>query len=80
MPQGMEVVKAKERNSYYILIVAYEGKETEIHLQKTCAPGNAEKNCDFTICAAMAGIGFDTGNMAMVKEWMEKQRKIFTLK
>lgn len=78
-PQGLDVVKVKERGGYYILKVAYEGTETETHLQKACAPNCAEKNCDFTICAVMAGIAFDKGDMATVKQWLDKQSKIFTL-
>lgn len=80
MPQGMEIVKVKERNNYYHLLVSYQGTTAEAHLGKAVAPGYAEKNCDFTICATMAGIGFDTGNVAMAKEWLEKQSRVMTQK
>lgn len=78
-PDGMIIERVKERGGYYHLELSYNGVKQKTTLAKTCVPEQAEKNCDFTICAVMMGIGIDTGNYQMAQEWLKKQETLFTL-
>lgn len=74
LPEGLEITKIKNRaNSSQIqLRFRYQGIETCGTLQKACAPGCAEQNCDFAICSAMMSIALRMGNRSMADCWHEK--------
>lgn len=78
LPEGLEIVKVQDRASASQVKIwfVYDGTEGFTTLQKTCAPGMAEKNCDFSICAAMMGIALDRNDRKMVCEWRDKQRAL----
>ena len=75
LPEGLEIVKVRDRASasQAHILFSYDGTEAEMGLQKTCAPGMAEYNCDFTICAVMQHIFVTREDWTRAKEWMDKQ-------
>lgn len=81
LPDGLEVVKAKQRNgaSQTVIDFNYHGTEVKAYLQNTCSPGMVEKNCDFTITAAMLSIALLRDDFAMAMEWKEKQDKVLAM-
>ena len=81
LPKGLEIVKVqnKSNNSQYLIHFSYEGIETVGWLYKTCAPGCAEKNCDFVICSTMMSIGLKRKDLDMCDFWMKKQQEAFEL-
>ena len=72
LPEGLEIVKAKNKGSQTEIKFSYEGVEATSWLLKTCAPGAAEAVCDTTIYGVMMNVGFKRGDMAMVKFWSDK--------
>ena len=75
LPEGLEIVKVQDRTGASQLKIrfAYKGQESMGHLNKTCAPGEAERNCDFTIHTVMLGFALDRGDLAAAKYWADKQ-------
>jgi hypothetical protein len=75
LPDGLTIVKVYNRtgNSQLEILFSYGDQELLGYLNKTCAPGHAEKNCDFTICAVMLGIALETHDIVSAKYWAEKQ-------
>lgn len=74
LPEGLEITRTREhrsRNSIQIWF-RYQGYETHGELQKTCAPGCAEQNCDFTIGNAMMSIALKMGNVHMAELWRDR--------
>lgn len=78
LPEGLEIVKVQDRASASQVKIwfSYDGTEGFTTLQKTCAPGMAEKNCDFSICVAMLGIALDRNDREMIITWRDKQRAL----
>jgi hypothetical protein len=78
LPEGLEVKKVYNRtgHSQMKILFTYGGHEIFGWLNKTCAPGCAEKECDFSICAVMLGIALETHDLASAKHWVEKQKAI----
>jgi len=72
MPQGMEIIKVKERNSYYKITVKYNGVEAENDLPKSSTPGCQNKVCDFNIAAIMMYIALKKDDRDMAAEWHNK--------
>lgn len=81
LPEGLEVIKVKHRTgaSQMEILFKYDGTEQKGWLQTTCAPGYAEKNCDFTITGVMIGIGFDRNDREMIVKWKEIQDKVLNM-
>lgn len=79
LPEGLEIIKTKHRTgaSQMEILFKYDGTEQKGWLQTTCAPGYAERNCDFTIAAVMIGIGFDRNDREMIIRWKAIQDKTF---
>lgn len=78
LPEGLEIVKVYNRTgrSQIKILFSYGGHEIFGYLNKTCAPGHAERDCDFSICTVMLGIALETNDLVSAKHWMEKQQKI----
>lgn len=79
MPKGLEVIRIWDRNGsdQIKILFSYEGHQHYGWLRKTCTPGFAEKNCDFSICTVMIGIALERNDLEMVKHWKEKQDGIY---
>ena len=77
LPEGLEIVKVKHRTgaSQMTILFTYDGAERTGYLQTTCAPGWAERNCDFTIASVMIGIGLDREDREMIIRWKDIQDK-----
>lgn len=73
LPEGLEIVKTKNKGSQTEIKFSYDGVEVVGWLPKTCIPGAAESTCDFTVCAAMISVALDYNNTEMAKFWMDKQ-------
>lgn len=78
LPDGLEIVSAKQRGATIHLVFAYKGEEVKSTLQTSCAPGAAEKLCDFTVCLAMAQFAMNRGDVAEARAWMDKQQAVLT--
>lgn len=76
LPEGVEVKKVKNKPSQLEITLSYEGVEATTWIYKTCVPGKAEQNCDFSITTAMAQIYFTKNNYEMVQYWLRKQSEI----
>lgn len=74
LPNGLEITRSKDRrNSSQVEIwFRYQGYVTRGELQKVCAPGYAEKNCDFTINNAMLSIALKKGDADMAEFWRDR--------
>lgn len=74
LPEGLEIVKVKDRaNASQIQVFfSYEGKESTNWIRKTCAPGWEEKLCDRTIASTMLGYALDRKNLEMADYWKDK--------
>lgn len=79
LPEGLEIVKTQDRagSSQMKVWFSYEGIEFMTTLQKVCAPGMAEKNCDFTICVVMVHMAVERQDWAAAKAWMDKQSAVY---
>ena len=79
LPEGLEVVKVYQRtgSDQMKIVFSYKGHEAIGWLRKTCVPGGAERNCDFTICVVMTGIALEQGDMEACKFWVAKQQALF---
>lgn len=77
LPEGLEIVKVQDKgsSSQYLIWFAYQGTETKGWLYKTCAPGQAEKNCDFVICSTMMSVALKRNDLDMAEHWMTKQQE-----
>ena len=80
MPKEAVIVKVKEQQSRYDLIVEVDGKTTKGSLPKTCAPNMAERVVDFSICTLMMGAYLGNGNLEKAKFWKDKQDELVQLK
>lgn len=78
LPEGLEITKVQDRsNSRQVLVrFSYQGIETVGYLNKTCAPGHAERTCDLVICSTMLSIGLKKRDLNMVQEWADKQNTL----
>lgn len=78
LPEGLEIVKVKNRSgsSQIEIKFSYKGTEAIGWLWKTCAPGKAEDICDFTVCAVMMNVGLMLNDLEMVKFWKDKQETL----
>lgn len=78
LPKGLEIKKVYDRTGSSNLKITFslDGHEHIGWLNKTCAPGNAEKVCDFSICAVMVGIALEQNDFVAAKYWTEKQRSL----
>lgn len=74
LPEGLEIIKVQDRtsSSQIQLLFRYRDIETRGTLQKTCAPGYAEINCDYTICSVMMAIALKAGDRRMAEHWRER--------
>lgn len=72
LPDGLEIIKVKDRGNQTQIWFRYQGYETRGELQKTCAPGYAEQNCDYTISNAMMSIALKKGDAQMTKVWHDR--------
>lgn len=74
LPDGLEITQTKDRgNSSHVQVwFRYQGYETRGELQKTCAPGYAEQNCDYTISNAMMSIALKKGDAQMAEFWRDR--------
>jgi len=79
LPEGLEVVKVYQRTGQdqMKIVFSYKGQEYIGWLRKTCAPGFAHKNCDFTICTVMVGLALKRGDLEAAKHWADKQSGIY---
>lgn len=75
LPEGLEIIKVHDKSGSSQIKVdfSYNGTETVGYLYKTCAPGQAERNCDFIIYSTMISIGLKNNDLYMAQEWMKKQ-------
>ncbi len=78
LPEGLSIVKTKDRSNASQMKVwfAYEGTEVLGYLPKTCTPGYAEHVCDMTVCTVMMKVGFERNDLDMVNIWNEKQNAL----
>lgn len=79
MPKGLEVVKVWNRtgSDQMKILFSYGGQECVGWLRKTCAPGFAEKNCDYTIFTTMLSMALERHDLPDAKRWKEKQDGIY---
>ena len=75
LPEGLEIVKVKNRSgsSQMEIRFSYEGTEAVGWLWKTCTPGKAEHLCDFTLYGVMCNVGITRNDFEMAKFWSDKQ-------
>lgn len=75
LPEGLKIIKVKERPGYSQAEIRfeYDGTESIGWLYKTCAPGKENHICDFSICAVMANIALSRNDVEMAKFWLDKQ-------
>ena len=73
LPEGLEIVKTKNKGSQTEIKFSYEGLEVVSWLPKTCTPGAAEYMCDSTLYGAMANVYMKRGDFDTAKFWMDKQ-------
>lgn len=74
LPEGLEIVKVKDRvnSSQIVLTFRYRGIEIGGYLQKACAPGYAEQNCDYTISSVMMALALNLGDRELADHWSER--------
>ena len=74
LPEGLEIIRTKDLASGGKVRIwfRYQGYEVQEELQKTCAPGYSEKNCDFTINNAMLSISLKKGDVDMMEYWRDR--------
>lgn len=78
LPEGLEIKKIKDRSNanQMEIILSYEGTEVKTWLYKTCTPGKAEKNCDYSIYTSMAQVFFLKNDFEKVQYWLRKQNEL----
>ena len=81
LPEGLEIIKVYNRtgNSQLRILFSYGGQEYTSYLNKTCTPGHAEENCDFTICAVMLNYALERNDLVEAKYWLDKQNALTNL-
>lgn len=81
LPDGLSITKVYDRrgSNYVKIWFSFDGKEHVGWLSKVCAPGNAEKACDFTICTAMMGFALERNDLPAAKYWTDKQMELTSL-
>lgn len=72
LPEGLEIVKVKNKGSQTEIKFSYDGLEVTSWLLKTCAPGRAENVCDSTVCGAMMNAALKRNDLEMAKFWGDK--------
>lgn len=74
LPEGLEVVKVKDKASASQIQItfSYKGLESISWLYKTCAPGCENKLCDQTISSAMLGFALKSRDLQMADYWQDK--------
>ena len=78
LPEGLSIVNIQDRTgcNQIKMKMAYKNYQTDGYLQKTCAPGYENFNCDFSISAIMIDIALKSENLEMAKVWLEKQKAL----
>ena len=76
LPEGLEIVKIKNKrsNSQTEILFKYKDTEGTGYLWKMCAPGHENNVCDATIFNVMAGISFKRGDLEATKYWLDKMK------
>jgi len=74
LPEGLEVVKVKDKASasQAQITFAYKGLESGSWIYKTCAPGCEYKLCDSTIASVMMSFGIKLHDLEMAEYWKAK--------
>jgi len=74
LPEGLQIIKVKDKASSDQMEIwfSYEGMEGNGWLRKTCAPGYAGRNCDYTIANAMLGFALQRRDLEMAEFWKDK--------
>ena len=74
LPEGMEIVKVKDKAnaSQTEVWFGYQGMEVKSWLMKFCAPGCENKICDRTIANSMLGFALKLENIEMAEYWRDK--------
>jgi hypothetical protein len=75
LPEGLTIAKVKDKSNASQIQIWFDYEEVKgvvSWLNKTCAPGCAERVCDATINAAMAGVGLKRKDQEMASYWLGK--------
>lgn len=72
LPEGLEIVRMKERPGKYLVWFSREGVEAYGELVKSCAPGANESVVDAVICNAMANIAIQKNDVQTAQLWLDK--------
>lgn len=72
LPEGLEIMKVKEKPSKYEITFQIDGKDIKGELPKTCTPGHQDRVADLTIFNVMARNAMEKGSMASAKMWLDK--------
>lgn len=74
LPEGLEVVKVKDKASASQIQItfSYKGMESVNWIHKTCAPGCENRLCDQTIASTMLGYALDQKDLQMAEFWRDK--------
>lgn len=75
LPEGLKILKVKDRPGYSQAEIRfeYDGTEGIGWLHKVCAPGKENAICDYSICAVMANICIQRNELEKARLWLDKQ-------
>ena len=72
LPEGLEIVRMKERPGKYLVWFSLGGVEAYGELAKSCAPGANGSVADAVICNAMANIAIQKNDVQTARLWLDK--------